>query len=395
MRKGQVPTATNRLLVGLSRIAPGNEALDEIRRLVREPIAWEDLVRDAAGEGVSPLLYRNLRSQGASVPEGALAALRSFYFANEVRNIRLFRRIEPLMEAASAAGLRAVVTKGARLALTVYPDIGLRPFTDIDLVVHPADWPGLEKILAGLAYVPEPRGRTRLDPRNRSLDWTFSPYFRLGELFIELHFAYLGLHVPFRSEEDFWASAGKARINGAEVGIMSPEYELCYLCLHAQQHSYARLMWLTDIAELGSRAEIDWAKVGRIARREGIGAVVRYGFELTNALWPGTFSGRIVAEFRKGPLESVLMPAFWPAGRVFRRDGKVPMPYYTPTFFSLLSRKKPFLAARTLMRILFPPMSWISDSYRVPPGSVRAWLQYVRRLGTPLTRLLKKEERET
>lgn len=390
MSSGRVPTSTHRLLVGLSRLVPGAEDLARAHGLIPDPVDWSELVRRAALEGVSPLLYRNLKAFGASVPAEVLASLRTTYYANEVRNFRLFRRIVPLIGAADAAGLRAVVTKGARLALTVYPDIGLRPFTDIDLAVHPKDWPGLEKVLAGLGYVSESQGRTRLDPANRALDWTFTPYFRLGELLVELHFAYLGLHVPFRSEEDFWASVGRVRIDGADALIMSPEYELCYLCLHAQQHSYARLIWLTDIAELGSRADIDPDKAARIARREGIGAVVRHGFELVNALWPGTIPKQVVSKFRMGPLESVLQSAFWPPDRVCRRAGRVLMPYYTPTFFSLLSRRKPLLAARTLLRILFPPMDWIADSYNVVPWSPKAWFQYARRLGAPITRLLEK-----
>jgi len=329
------------------------------------------------------------------VPPEALNTLRTRYYGNEIRNSRLYRGIAPLIGAVGAAGLRAVVTKGARLALTVYPDIGLRPFTDIDLVVHPGDWPGLEKILAGLGYVPDSRGRIRLHPGNRALDWTFAPYYRLGNLLVELHFAYLGLHVPFRSEEDFWASVGEVRMDGAVARIMSPEYELCYLCLHALQHSYARLMWLTDIAELGSRPEIDSDKLVRIARREGIGAIVRHGFGLVNALWPGAIPDRIVSELHMGAFESVLLPALWTPGTVFRRAGRVPMPYYTPTFFSLLSRRKPLLAARTLLRILFPPMNWIADTYNVTPWSPKAWFRYPRRLGEPLARLLRKKEIET
>ncbi len=299
MPSGPVRTTTDRLLVGLSRIAPGPEARAEVHRLIRGTVDWNELVGKAIREGVSPLLYRNLKPMGAPVPEKALASLRKTYFANEARNIRLFRRIAPLFGEMSAAGLRAVITKGARLALTVYPAIGLRPFTDIDLVVHPGDWTALEKALAGLGYVPDANGRTRLHPRNRALDWTFSPYFRLGELMVELHFAYLGLHVPFRSEEDFWASARSVGVDGVDARITSPEYELCYLCLHAQQHSYGRLMWFTDIAELGSRAEVDRDKVARIARREGIEAVVRYGLELVNALWPGTIPARFVSDLRQ------------------------------------------------------------------------------------------------
>ena len=87
-----------------------------------------------------------------------------------------------------------------------------------------------------------------------------------------------------------------------------------------------------------------------------------------------------------GPLESMLLCAFWPPGKVLRRSDRALLPYYMPTFFSLLSRRNPLLAARTLLRILFPPMDWIADSYNVVPWSPKAWLRYARRLGTPLVR---------
>ena len=394
MRSGPVPSVTDRLLVGLSRLAVRPETRDEVLRWIRGPVSWGELVERAGREGVSPLVYRSLRSIGGPVPEDVLASLRKVYFANEARNTRLFHRIHPLLEATRAAGLRTVLTKGARLALTVYPEIGLRPFTDVDLVVHPGDWAALETALAGSGFAPEPGGRVRLHPRNRALDWTFSPYYRQGELVIELHFTYLGLHMPFRSEADFWASARSVSMNGAEALITSPEYELCTLCLHAQQHSYGRLMWLTDIAELAPRPEIDRDKVARISHREGIGPVVRYGFELVNSLWPGTIPSPFVCALGRGHLAAVLQPAFWPPAAVARRADRTPLPYYTPTFFTLLSRRKPLTAARTLLRILFPPMAWIADSYNVAPGSPRAWLRYLRRLGAPFAWLLKKKERE-
>ncbi|MCX6348417.1 MAG: nucleotidyltransferase family protein, partial [Candidatus Aureabacteria bacterium] len=174
MPSGPTPTATDRLLVGLSRIAPAAESLAQIRGLNPGAVNWNELAGRAVREGVSPLVYHSLRPFGASVPPEALNTLRTRYYGNEIRNSRLYRRIAPLIGAMDATGLRAVVTKGARLALTVYPDIGLRPFTDIDLVVHPRDWPGLEKVLASLGYAPDSRAACLAAFSRRALSDTHS-----------------------------------------------------------------------------------------------------------------------------------------------------------------------------------------------------------------------------
>ena len=52
------------------------------------------------------------------------------------------------------------------------------------------------------------------------------------------------------------------------------------------------------------------------------------------------------------------------------------------------------LAGRTLLRILFPPMNWIADTYNVKPWSPKALFRYPRRLGEPVARLLRKKEGE-
>jgi len=376
----------NSLLLALSRISHG----PGIRSLFPEDVDWDILFRRAGEEGVAPLVYGNLKALPDCVPAGILERFKAVYIKNSLRNAGLFQRLAPLLETIRRAGLRAVVMKGARLAASLYGDIGLRPFTDIDLFVHPDDWPGVEKILAenGFSRITALQGR--LDPHDRGSDWLFSPYYRKENLLVELHFAYLGLHVPFRSRDDFWASLRTASIGGAEALVLSPEYELCYLCLHAQQHSYGRLLWLSDIAELATRGGIDWDRIEGICRKEGITAGVRYGLELAEALWPGTVPESVRSRLEIGAIESRLLRFFWPAGAVVSREGIALFPYYASTFFCLFARRQPLLAARTLFGILFPPRSWIADSYNIPANSPRIFLKYVQRMLVPFREYFKR-----
>lgn len=389
MATGGSFSVPDQLLILLSRIDLGEKSLSLAWETPFLAINWDAFIRKSVQEGVAPLVYRNLRALGDLVPGKILDDLKSVFYRNALRNERLYRTAASLFRDIHELGLRVAMTKGARLALTLYPDRGLRTFADIDLFVHPEDWLVLRKILEERGFKAYSPRQSSFDPRNRSLHWTFSPYYRLGELLIELHFAYMGLHLPFLSEDDLWASAGIIKDGDVEIQALSPEYELCYLCLHALQHSYSRLLWLTDIAEFASRGNVDWNRTAGICRAEGITAGIRHGLDLVNQLWPGTVQENVLAKFQVSSLQARLLGCLWPARSILSRSKSLLFPYYAPTFFVLLARKKPLLAVWTLLRILFPPRSWVVESYSIPPYSPRILLHYAWRIYRPFQLILR------
>jgi hypothetical protein len=383
MKRRSPLTGAQRLLIGISRIDPSGEFLSALPALLAGEIDWSEFIRTAESEGVTPLVYRNLKRFSGFLPPAVFDAFRKTFFSNELRNIRLFQKITPLLEGIRASGLRVAVTKGARLAVTVYPDIGLRGFTDVDLFVHPRDWPELRNILAACGFESRSSPPAMLDKVDRSLHWTYSPYYQSDGLVVELHFTCLGLHIPSLAEDAFWASQQTVRLGDAEARVLSPEYEICYLCLHAQQHSFGRLMWLVDIAELASRGGVDGRRLGEICRAEGLSAMVRHTLSIVENLWPGTVPKDIRGNIPDAFIEGRMLRLLWPSAKEASRKGKFLYPYYTPTLFSLLARRQPAAAVRTLLGILFPPRSWIAESYGVRPNSPRIVWHYARRIFGP------------
>jgi hypothetical protein len=276
------------------------------------------------------------------------------------------------------------LTKGGRLALEVYPDIALRPFWDIDFIVHPADWARLRRVLEDLGFA-EASGGAGPAPGDagRVLDWTFSPYFRKGTVFLEFHAHPLGLHFPSRDGDGFWSSAGRLNVRGTEALILPAENELCYLAVHAQQHSYGRLVWLADIAALAGRPGLGWGSVARIARDARIKGPVHHGLRLAATLWPGSIPEKGLDGLRPGPVEAAGLRLLWPLTVTASRKARQDWPYYMPSVFSLWERKDPVLAARTLGRLFFPPRAWLAAATGVATGSLRLYGRYVERLLRP------------
>ncbi len=359
------PSSVNRILVLASRLEPGPAGLREVADILAEGPDWDGLIAGAEREGVLPLLYRNLKRFESAVPGPVLDSLQAGYLRNLARNTRLYENLGPLFEAVRGEGLRTALTKGGRLALTLYPDISLRPFWDVDMFVHPSDWPALRVVLAELGYEEVSGDAAIFEAGKAGLHWAYCPYFKKDGVFLEFHLNCLGLHVPCRQEEDVWADVRAVAVGRTEAAVLAPEHEFCHLCIHAQQHSYQRLFWLTDIAEMAERGGLGWDRMAVFCRQAGIRAPVHHALRLVNVLWPGTLPAGLIAGFEPGPLTRAGLRSLWPASAVAGRSMTHSWPFYMPSLFSLWERKDIGGALRSLPGILFPPRAWMDQL----PGS--------------------------
>jgi hypothetical protein len=354
-----------------------------LSRLLSEPLDWPGLIRSAVADGVAVLAYRAFKEYQDRVPREALEQLKGFYYGNAARYLRLRASLGPLIRELSSRGFRFAFTKGIRLAGSVYEDFALRPFTDIDLLVHPRDGARIEAALGELGFKLDGEGGAGLAKEKQLVLRTYSPYFRRDELLLEVHYDALGLQIPLASEEDVWAGVCDIEIGGFRIPVLSTEDELCHLCLHVMEHSYSRLIWLTDIAELVSRHGLDWDKLKATCRREGIGAPVYYGLFLADRLWPGAIPREALGGLRPGPVQRGILELFWPVTKVRARRLSLLFPFFMPTFFALIGRKDPGLLIRTVLRTLFPPRAWVAHYYGTGLGPLRLAGHYLWRIQRP------------
>ncbi|HVY55696.1 MAG TPA: nucleotidyltransferase family protein, partial [Thermodesulfobacteriota bacterium] len=80
-----------------------------------------------------PLLYRNLESGGVDDP--LMNIFRWVYERTRSNNGALYERLSSLLSELDARGMPAILVKGTALALLYYPDYGLRPMMDADILV--------------------------------------------------------------------------------------------------------------------------------------------------------------------------------------------------------------------------------------------------------------------
>ncbi len=230
----------------------------EIERALIPGLDWEYILENAIHHRVGPLLYNNMRKVGKSlVPQETMGELRKTYNQVLAHNISALSELREVLERLSDIQAEVVLLKGAALAETVYPDIALRSFTDIDLLIRKDD---LEKV-----------GRTFLQ-LGYGTSWEYRPkftqefatelhYVKQDGMAIDFHWHIVGLpHSRYIEVEPFWENAVPVNIEGSDILILSPEYLLFHLCLHASKERCSLLFWLVDISEVIHHYDetLDW-----------------------------------------------------------------------------------------------------------------------------------------
>ena len=182
-------TLTEQIL--LSAVLPTEASHHRLRQLVQQDVDWLALVARAEAAYVAPLVRFNLARSGclAHLPAAAQDQLELGSQTWAARHLAYVHETERLCAALTAAGISAFPLKGAALMLGgYYPQVGLRPAIDIDLLVDPARIAEAEAVAEACGYAVEP-GRTQARPRQRLPNELNHVAPRRGQsgLLLELH----------------------------------------------------------------------------------------------------------------------------------------------------------------------------------------------------------------
>ena len=248
---------------------------------------WNELLRLAEHHGVLPLLARTLKQQKIELPSHIRESLEQANQENIRRNLWFASELARILQHFENKNVRAIPYKGPVLAESVYGDLALRTFSDLDFLISPTDFDSARQALEELGYQPSEAWTAPVEDF-----WLKKGYERAfdgtaGKYLVELQWAVLPCFfaVDLRND-DLLARSSPSRLNdetvpqvrtrtlgailgGAETRPLSPEDSLLVLCLHAAKHLWIRLLWLCDIAESMRVQPIDYALLLTRARELG------------------------------------------------------------------------------------------------------------------------------
>jgi len=259
------------LLLCCARTKLSPENMEQIKRLLRSEMDWTYLVRMAGIHGLIPLLYLHLKNDFLDlVPAPIADRLHVQFLANAGRNVFLTEELLKLLHLFETSGIPAVPYKGPVLAVSLYGDLALRTFSDLDIIVRQQDIQRAKALLLSQGY--------RLDlslTREQEaafLDSDLEGWFfrQEGKVLVEVQW---GERKDFPLTPDFdpfWKRLGKYSFQDRMVWAFSPEDLLLLLSLHGAEHCWERVNWVCDLAEfMRVHAGIDWG--GLIDRAGGMG----------------------------------------------------------------------------------------------------------------------------
>ena len=204
--------------------------------------------------------------------------------ANAARSLLLVAELLKLLELLAAESILAIPYKGPVIAAQAYGDLALRQYADIDILIRQRDVARAHVIMAALGF----RSRTlgNVSPEECAIPGEYSYQDDERALIVEFHTEKTLRHFPRPPDLDrLDPQLVPVPLSGREARTFAPEEGLTFLCVHGAKDSWARLVWVADVAELiRSHQNLDWDRALRFAESLRADRMLRIGLTLASRL---------------------------------------------------------------------------------------------------------------
>ncbi len=258
------------LLLCCARTCMDSERAERIRALLCKDMNWEYLIQTAVRQGIMPLLYRSLNATcPEALPKAVLERLRLCFYANDFNNRFLTKELLRLLNLFETNGIPAFPYKGPVLAATIYGNLSLRQFGDLDILVHKKDFLRVKALLISEGYQPWRQLTSAQEVAHLRSDHAYTFERDGGRICVDLHWRFTQRYYAFPLDpECLCERLESVPLADSKVLSLPPEDLLLILCVHGTKDGWARLLWICDIAELIRVYQgMDWGRVMEQAGR--------------------------------------------------------------------------------------------------------------------------------
>jgi hypothetical protein len=311
------------------------DTLARLRTLLRQELDWESLIQTALEHGVMPLLYSSLSTHcPESVPKNSMDRLRAQYRDNVRRSFFMAAELLKILNLFENHGIKAIPFKGPVLAASVYRDLALRQFADLDILVHKQNILRAGELLVTQGYQSVGDDVDDLEHDHEEVAYLEPNFYAFvqpdRQIRIDLQWRVTETYFSFSVDDDrLWNRLAPVLIAGKAVPTFAPMDFLLILCVHGSKHCWEKLKWVCDVAELvrAHGQQIDWTKIQQEASSMGVGRMLGLGLflahELLGARLPGEVAKRVESDRRMQSVarqirEKLFAPSDKPTGNFQR-----------------------------------------------------------------------------
>jgi hypothetical protein len=292
----------------------------EARASLRERLAdVPDLVALADAHKVTPWLAAAVASDAEFLDEPALRPLTEAATGQAFHTLRRFAELSAILTLLNDADVPVVVLKGPVLGQTVYPEASLRPYGDVDMLIHERDLVLVSRMLIARGYEEKNGAHDHGGERLHECHGVFQRIFTnqsSGQI-VEVHCDHLQIGLEPVGMDEIWAKSIPIRLGRGHARALEPHDLFVQLCVHLQRHGYERLIWFKDLDLIVRAGSVDWSEVESRAIAQGCLASVAYTLRLLpEVLGTPLPEGARALSNRQGSMSRALYRRMWPAERV-------------------------------------------------------------------------------
>ena len=213
---------------------------------------WDTFFLTASKNGMLPLVHSSLKNCCLDLlPENIVTDVKQVIKEISMSNLGKVSILIQLMTLLEQHNIFTVPIKGPSLACTVYNDLSLRSFGDLDILINIDDIVFTYNILCTSGYEPDIKLTPyQLHHLTRTEDNLSFIHSQTGVI-VELHWELSGRLLPHALTLNcFQPRLVNTKILNYTAHSLSNEDLLIYLCIHGSKHIWSRLEWLFSVHEI-------------------------------------------------------------------------------------------------------------------------------------------------
>lgn len=246
---------------------------------------WKALLNLAEQHGLIPVVYERVADLGSPIPQEAMAQLKCAFEQNARQTLWLTKLLFTLNHLFKEHGIVALPYKGPVLAAMLYDNVTEREYSDIDILIRPADVPRATAALQSAGFKPALELRPREEKAYLATGYEYTFHGAKDPNLIEIQWRVLPRFYAIDFDlAGFIRRSRSIPIEGQVIETLSNEDLLLVLCAHAAKHAWSKLSWIREIAHLGHSTKLDWDKVPAQVLELGIRRILAVSFSIANTM---------------------------------------------------------------------------------------------------------------
>lgn len=232
----------------------------ELKDLITEIKDWNELVRWAIARQAGPFLYKKLSELQVQLPDFALQAFKQSWLKTLSRNMVLIAHFSEVMTALNDVGISVIAMKGIYLSEWLYTEVGLRQFSDIDLLVKPEDGERALSVMREMGYQ-QAKSELPEDIQLKLLPAHYPAMIKNGvsvEIHTRLHSRVTDYEIDIPS---LWEASRTMEIHNVSTGVFCTEHLLLTLIQHLDKHLRSGKFQFTGFFDIGNLLDLKWQDI--------------------------------------------------------------------------------------------------------------------------------------